>query len=58
MIKIIISTNPTVRLFDRMPLPQNGKNSLAIKALRFFRKNTSLRKYMTNPFVRKITKIA
>jgi hypothetical protein len=59
MIKIVITRSTPVRLFDRMPLPKSGKSlNLSSKALGLIRKHSSLNKYITNPFVRRVSKIA
>ncbi len=52
MIKITITKTPTIRLFDRMPLPRQKVRSLVIP-----RRKLSLSSYSTTPFQRKISKI-
>lgn len=52
MFRITITKSPAVRLFDRMPMPKTAK----VKSLIIARR--SLTKYRSNPFQRKITRIA
>ncbi len=52
MFRITITKSPSVRLFDRMPMPRTIK----VKSMTLARR--SLAKYQSNPFQRRITKIA
>ena len=50
MLKITISKTPTIRLFDRMPMPRGRVRSLVIN-------RTYLNRLQAGPFQRRVSKI-